>query len=55
MEDLAVLLMLEFVRQFQPQFADLGQDRIGKKLRQNLVRGADDVAGEQGAPLALWR
>lgn len=55
MEDLAIFLVLKLVRELQPQLADLGQDRIGEKPLENLVRRADDIAGEQGAPLALRR
>src|ERR1700712_328225 len=54
-EDLAVFVMLEFIGKLEPQFADLGKKRVGEQPLQYLFRCADDIAGEERAPLSLRR
>jgi len=46
-QDLLVVGPVELVRQFEGQLRELGEDRIGGHLAQDLLGGAHHVPGEQ--------
>ena len=51
-QDLLVLRVPEGVRQFHLEFGDLRQHRVGPQRLDDLGRSADQVGGDQDAPLA---
>jgi hypothetical protein len=49
-QDLLVIVPVELIRQFETQLGDLGEDRVGGQLPEDLVGRSDRVRGEQDPP-----
>lgn len=53
LENLLIVLKRQVIRQLDPQFVDLTDDRIGKQLSDNLVSRTDEIRHEQRTALAM--